>query len=73
MAKHAHTFDLVELVKPVDGWAAGARGTVVSERATTALVEMGTERDADERGLLGVLVEAPYGALRVVEPAASSV
>jgi len=74
MAYRAHELDYVELLRDVEGWGAGARGTVVSERPETALVEFSTEAEVDEHGLpvrdlFDDLVSVPYSALRVVEAA----
>jgi len=71
MARPPSELDVVELRVELSGWPSGTRGTVVSERKGSALVEMGTEGDADKHGLLGVMVEVPYAQLHVVAPASA--
>lgn len=50
---------IIELRNDWKGWPEGARGTIVSEHETCALVEF-----ADEQGEALGFAEIPYGALR---------
>jgi hypothetical protein len=76
MESRAHELDTVRLLREVDGWPAGTIGAVVSEYPATALVEVAGDGRLDEHGLperdlFDGLVSVPYGALAVVERAAS--
>jgi hypothetical protein len=57
--------DVVELREGIDDWPAGTEGTVLEAYEDRALVEVGSEQDADRLGL-GVLVTAPHSVLRVI-------
>lgn len=76
MARRARTLDTVKLTRDCEGWPVGTIGAVVSEYPETALVEVVTHAGADTNGLprrdlFDDLVTVPYGALHVVEPAAT--
>ena len=65
MRQMIHELDRVELIKDVDGWRAGTRGTVVSLNPKSALVEV---PDPDyARGLLDSMVDVYFDDLRVIE------
>ncbi len=75
--RRARELDGVRLRWEVDGWPPGALGAVIAEHSETALVEIvewAYETD-EEFGLLPVhdlfelLVDVPYDALEVAEPA----
>ena len=74
MTRRAHELDCVELLAAADGWPVGTTGAVVWEDAETALVEVSPEHygtDAEGfplRDLLEVLVDVPYGDLRITTP-----
>jgi hypothetical protein len=73
MGRHARELDYVELLVPVDEWAAGTRGTVISEDPETALVEVspdyyGTDAEGFPlRDLFEVLVDVPYEDLKIID------
>jgi hypothetical protein len=76
MARRARTLDPVKLLRECEGWAADTVSAVVSEHPETALVEVVTDTSTDadglpERALLDDLINVPYSALDVVEPAAT--
>lgn len=53
--------DVVELLDPVERWAAGTSGTVVSERGEWKLVEI-----SDERGVALDFVSVPEPRLKLI-------
>lgn len=71
MDQRARDLDSVKLLRPLDGWASGTRGTVVAEGFETALVEVSTEHLVDAEGLplrdlFEDFVDVPYEELEVV-------
>jgi hypothetical protein len=65
--------DVVELTRKVGNWAAGTRGTVMSNyRPGMLLIEVVEEDPADYYGISETLVEVPRTAVRIIEPAPSA-
>jgi hypothetical protein len=56
-----HENDVVELLHPTGGWAAGTRGTVVSERDEHMLIEI-----SDEHGQMLDLVSLTEPQLKLI-------
>ena len=53
--------DVVELRSAADGWPAGTRGTVVSERGTSKLIEV-----SDDQGQMLALIDAAEDDLELI-------
>jgi hypothetical protein len=71
MKRRARDLDTVLLLKPIGEWPAGTQGVVVSEDPDSALIEVVTVDQVDEKGLplrdlFEDLVDVDYEDLEVI-------